>query len=208
MPRSLFIFSLIYGGMVTIAGVLGAKQVTLGPLAVEAGIFPFLLLVILSSTISELHGKGVADKLVRFGFIPLIMSIVLIQIVLVLPTDKGMYPPAIPAFPIVLGQGSRMMFAGLISYGISQTLNVLIFDKMKSTAGGMLWFRAGVASIASQVIDTLLFITISFYGERPIAELMAGQMMAKIALSIIIVPVLITLFVKLGRKLDVGDAII
>ncbi len=208
MPRSLFIFSLIYGGMVTIAGVLGAKQVTLGPLAVEAGIFPFLLLVILSSTISELHGKGVADKLVRFGFIPLIMSIVLIQIVLVLPTDKGMYPPAIPAFPIVLGQGSRMMFAGLISYGISQTLNVLIFDKMKSTAGGMLWFRAGVASIASQVIDTLLFITISFYGERPIAELMAGQMMAKIALSIIIVPVLITLFVKLGRKLDAGDAII
>ncbi len=208
MPRSLFIFSLIYGGMVTIAGVLGAKQVTLGALAVEAGIFPFLLLVILSSTISELHGKGVADKLVRFGFIPLIMSIVLIQIVLVLPTDKGMYPPAIPAFPIVLGQGSRMMFAGLISYGIPQTLNVLIFDKMKSTAGGMLWFRAGVASIASQVIDTLLFITISFYGERPIAELMAGQMMAKIALSIIIVPVLITLFVKLGRKLDAGDAII
>ena len=205
LPRSLFIFSLIYGGMVTIAGVLGAKQVALGPLAVEAGIFPFLLLVVLSSTVSELHGKPIADKLVRYGFIPLVMSIILIQIVLALPTDEGMYPPAVPAFPIVLGQGSRMMFAGLISYGISQTLNVLIFEKLKSTAGAMLWLRAGVASVASQVIDTLLFITISFYGERPIAELMVGQMTAKIVLSIVLVPVLITLLVRLGRKLDAGN---
>ncbi len=206
IPRSLFIFSLIYGGMVTLAGVLGAKQVALGPLAVEAGIFAFLLLVVISSTIAELHGKSVADQLVRFGFIPLIMSILLIQIVLVLPTDKGMYPPAVSAFPVILGQGARMMFAGLISYGISQTLNVMIFEKLRSAAGGMLWLRAGIASIASQVIDTLLFITISFYGERAIGELMIGQMTAKIVLSIILVPVLITVLVRLGKRLDREDA--
>ena len=46
ISRSLFAFSIFYGGMVTIAGVLGAKQVALGGgLAVEAGIFPFLVLV-------------------------------------------------------------------------------------------------------------------------------------------------------------------
>ena len=39
IPRSLFVFSILYGGMVCIAGVLGVKQVALGPLAVEAGIF-------------------------------------------------------------------------------------------------------------------------------------------------------------------------
>ncbi len=206
LKRSLFIFSLIYGGMVTIAGVLGAKQVALGPLAVEAGIFPFLLLVVISSAIAELHGKAAADQLVRFGFIPLIMSIILIQIVLALPTDKGMYPPAIDAFPIILGQGARMMFAGLISYGISQTLNVLIFDRLKAATGGLLWLRAGIAGIASQVIDTLLFITISFYGERAIGDLMVGQLTAKIVLSIVLVPVLITLLVRLGRSLDAGDA--
>ena len=41
---SLFAFGIFYGGMVCIAGVLGNKQVALGPLAVEAGIFAFLLL--------------------------------------------------------------------------------------------------------------------------------------------------------------------
>ena len=59
LSRSLFVYAIFYGGMVTIAGVLGAKQVALGwGLAVEAGIFPFLILVALSSTVAELHGKG------------------------------------------------------------------------------------------------------------------------------------------------------
>ena len=48
LTRSLFTLSIFYGGMVCIAGVLGNKQVALGPLAVEAGIFAFLLLVAVS----------------------------------------------------------------------------------------------------------------------------------------------------------------
>ena len=205
MSRSLFIFSIFYGGMVCIAGVLGAKQVALGPLAVEAGIFPFLLLVIMSSAVAELHGKDRAEQLVRFGFVPLIASILLIRVVLALPVDEGMYPPAIEAFPIILGQSGRMMFAGLISYGLSQMLNVYVFSRLARPEGGLLWLRAGVASVLSQVLDTVLFITISFYGEREIADLMLGQMTAKIVLSILLVPLLVTLLVKFGRNLDRAD---
>lgn len=205
MSRSLFIFSIFYGGMVCIAGVLGAKQVALGPLAVEAGIFPFLLLVIMSSAVAELHGKDRAEQLVRFGFVPLIASILLIRVVLALPVDEGMYPPAIEAFPIILGQSGRMMFAGLISYGLSQMLNVYVFSRLARPEGGLLWLRAGVASVLSQVLDTVLFITISFYGEREIADLMLGQMTAKIVLSILLVPLLVTLLVKFGQNLDRAD---
>ena len=39
-PLPLSLSAVFYGGMVTIAGVLGAKQVALGPLAVEAGFSP------------------------------------------------------------------------------------------------------------------------------------------------------------------------
>ncbi len=204
MPRSLFVFSLFYGGMVCISGVLGVKQVQLGPLAVEAGIFGFLLLVVMGSAVAELHGKKAADALVRWGFLPLIVSAALIQLVLALPTDPGMYQPAVEAFPIVVGQGARMMIAGLISYGSSQTLNVLIFSKLKGQegAGRLVWFRGMIASVVSQVIDTVLFISISFYGERPIRVLMEGQMLTKVVLSIVLVPLLITVFVAIGRKLD------
>jgi uncharacterized integral membrane protein (TIGR00697 family) len=202
VPKSLFAFALFYGGMVTTAGVLGVKQVALGPLAVEAGIFAFLLLVVMGSAVAELHGRKTADTMVRWGFVPLIVAALLIRLVLVLPTDPGMYPPAVAAFPIVVGQGARMMIAGLIAYGTSQTLNVLIFSKLASGTGKLVWLRGMIASAVSQVVDTLLFITISFYGERPILGLMAGQMLTKIVLSVILVPWLITLFVALGRKLD------
>jgi len=134
------------------------------------------------------------------------VSAALIQLVLALPHDSGMYPPAVDAFPVVVGQGARMMMAGLISYGISQTLNVLIFAKLAGQVGGgegkLVWLRGMIASIVSQVIDTVLFITISFLGARPIVELMAGQMLTKVVLSIVLVPFMITFFVKLGRWLD------
>ena len=202
-PRSLFLFSILYGGMVCIAGVLGAKQVAIGPLAVEAGIFAFILLIVLGSTVAELYGRETADRLVRIGFVPLIASMLLIQLVLALPTDPGMYEPAKAAFPIVVGQGARMMLAGLIAYGLSQTLNVLIFSRLAGSGEGrLLWLRAMIASVASQVLDTLLFISISFYGERPIMDLMIGQMIAKIVLSLVLVPLLIYALVAFGRRLD------
>ena len=207
IPRSLFACAILYGGMVCIAGVLGAKQVALGPLAVEAGIFAFLLLVVIGSAVAELHGRATADRLVRIGFVPLLVSMALIRLVLALPADPGMYPPLREAFPVVLGQGGRMMLAGLIAYGTSQTLNILIFARLPHGPGRLLWLRAMIASVASQIVDTLLFISISFGGEREIGTLMLGQMLAKVVLSIILVPWLVTALVRLGRRLDGVDSV-
>jgi uncharacterized PurR-regulated membrane protein YhhQ (DUF165 family) len=66
----------------------------------------------------------------------------------------------------------------------------------------LLWLRSGVASVLSQIVDTLIFITVAFYGVFPIAELLMGQMLAKVVLSLIFVPPLIYAFVAIGRKLD------
>ncbi|MCW3846352.1 queuosine precursor transporter [Sphingomonas sp. LB-2] len=215
ISRSLFIFSLFYGGMVCIAGVLGNKLVSLGPisaigpmiglapLAVEAGIFAFLLLVAISSAVAEVHGPATANRLVRWGFLPLLVSMALIELVLHLPAGGGMDPGRLDAFETILGQSFRMMLAGLISYGTSQTLNVTIFSALKGREGSkLLWLRAAIASVLSQVVDTVLFISISFYGVFPIGGLMVGQMATKIVLSIVLVPVLIYIFVGLARSLD------
>jgi len=208
IPRSMFVFSTLYGGLVVLAGVLGIKIASLGQwpvlgdLAVESGIFAFLLLVVLSSAVAELHGTKVANRLVRFGFIPLIVSMCLLTLVI------HVVPPAPfwddqDAYARLLGQGARMQFAGLVSYGVSQTLNVTVFARLSAgSEGRMLMLRAWVASLLSQVVDTLIFITISFAGVLPIWDIMGGQIIAKLVLSTIMVPPFIWLFVKLGRKLD------
>lgn len=202
ISRGLFVLAILYGGMTTLAGVLGSKQVALGPLAVEAGIFAFLMLVALSSAVAELYGRSTADRLVRFGFLPLIMAIALTYIVIQLPTDEGMYEPAKEAFPIILGQSWRLMAAGIVAYGVSMTLNVLIFARLSRKGGGLIGIRAAIASVISQIVDTLIFITVAFYGVRPIGDLILGQALAKVVLSIVLVPLLIMAFVAIGRRLD------
>jgi len=203
VPPSLFAFSIFYGVMVCIAGVLGNKQVALGPLAVEAGIFAFLLLVVTSSSVAELHGRRIAGKLVLFGFVPLLMSLVLSLIVLALPPSPDMDPARLSAFNTVMGGTPRIWIGGILAYGTSTFLNVTIFSRLKAREGaGLLWLRAGIASVLSQIVDTLIFITVAFYGVFPIGELLLGQMLAKVVLSAVLVPPLVTLFVALGRRLD------
>ena len=203
IPLSLFVFSIFYGGMVCIAGVLGNKQVALGPLAVEAGIFAFLTLVATSSATAELHGRATANRLVLFGFAPLLFSIVLTAFVLALPPSRDMPPDRLSAFGMMMGSTPRIWLGGICAYGISQFLNVTIFSKLKLREGrGLLWLRAGIASVLSQIVDTLIFITIAFYGEFPIQGLLIGQMIAKVTLSILLVPALTYGAVLLGRRLD------
>ena len=212
LTLGLFALAILYGGMTCIAGVLGSKQVALGtlpgigPLAVEAGIFPFLMLVSLSSAVAELYGRSTADRLVRFGFVPLITAIALTFIVIQLPTDPGMYEPAKEAFPIILGQSGRLMAAGIIAYGVSLSLNVFLFSKLSRGSHKLVAVRAAIASTLSQIIDTLIFITVAFYGVRPIADLILGQAIAKVILSIVLVPLLIMLLVGIGRRLDARQA--
>ena len=212
LPRSLFVFSIFYGGMVCIAGVLGNKQVSLGPLAVEAGIFAFLLLVVVSSAVAELWGRATANTLVRFGFVPLIVSLCLTLVVLLVPASPNMAPERLSAFELMMGgqpgrwleDGTpRIWVGGIIAYGISQTLNVSIFSWLKGREGAqLLWLRSAIAGMFSQAVDSLLFVTIAFYGVFPIGKLLAGQIIAKVVLSAVLVPPLIYLAVALGRRLD------
>ncbi len=205
LTRSLFFFSIFYGGMVCIAGVLGNKQVALGPLAVEAGIFAFLLLVAVSSAVAELHGRSVANRLVQIGFIPLIASLLLSLLVWSLPASKEMVeqrPADLLAIQGILFATWRIWIGGIFAYGVSQTLNVTIFSWLKRDEGKLLWLRAAVAGVLSQIVDTMIFIGIAFYGVFPIGELLMGQLIAKVVLSAILVPILIYGFVGLGRRLD------
>ena len=206
IQRSLFVFSVLYGGLACIAGVLGAKLVAMGPLAVEGGIFAFLLLVTLAGVTAELHGRETANRLVLYGVIPLIFSMALIRIVIALP-PADFWAEKQAAYAGLLGQSARMMLAGMIAYGVSQTLNVTIFTALKRGEGRLLWLRALVASVTSQLVDTLLFITIAFYGVEPVELILPGQALAKVILSAVMVPPLTYLFVMVGRRLDSRRAI-
>lgn len=213
MPTGLFAYLIIYGGMTVLAGVVAFKQVQLWPsnLAVEAGIFPFLMLVVISSTITQLYGKELAKKLVWWGFVPLALSAAIIYLVLSLPPSPEMTEfraEDLSAFERVLGQTPRILMAGPLAYITSLMLNIWIFSKLAGTASGEgastfgLMIRGAIASALSQAVDSVIFITAAFYGEFDITNLLIGQVLAKVTLSFVLVPFLITGGVALARWLD------
>ncbi|MFX6296458.1 queuosine precursor transporter, partial [Acinetobacter baumannii] len=80
------------------------------------------------------------------------------------PPAPDMAPARRDAFALMMGATPRIWLGGIISYGVSQTLNVTVFSWMKRDGGALLWLRAGVASVTSQIVDTLLFVSIAFLG--------------------------------------------
>lgn len=214
MPLGLFVFTLLYGGMTVLAGVLAYKQVQLWPsdLAVESGIFAFLLLVVISSTLAQLYGREMAQRIVWWGFLPLLIASVLMQLVLNLPASPEMVEGRaedLAAFEQVHSTVWRVWAAGPAAYIVSLLINIWIFDRLKGSGEATtlsLMVRGALASALSQALDSVIFITLAFYGLFPIMNLLIGQVVAKVVLSIVLVPFLITFGVKAARWLDARRA--
>jgi uncharacterized integral membrane protein (TIGR00697 family) len=198
--KSLQQFAILYGGLLVVAGVLGFKLIRLGSLAVPGGVFGFLLAIVVTNATAELHGRPVAQRMVLMGFVPLLFSVGLMQLVLALPPAAGWEGQAVAEQ--VMGSSMRLILAGIVAYGISQTLDVTIFTWMRGRPGGhMLWLRATVAAFVAQTVDTLIFVTIAFYGKFALLPVIGGQLAAKALVWGLAIP-LLYLAVAVGRRLD------
>jgi uncharacterized integral membrane protein (TIGR00697 family) len=122
------------------------------------------------------------------------------QLVLALPPAAGWEGQAVAEQ--VMGSSMRLILAGIVAYGISQTLVVTIFTWMRGRPGGhMLWLRATVAAFVAQTVDTLIFVTIAFYGKFALLPVIGGQLAAKALVWGLAIP-LLYLAVAVGRRLD------
>ncbi len=209
-PRSLQQFAVLYGGLLVVAGVLGFKLIQLGPLpgvgalAVPGGVFAFLLAIVVINATAELHGRAVAQRMVFMGFVPLVAAMALMQLVIALPPAAGWGGQAMAE--AVFGSSIRLFVAGMVAYGISQTLDVTIFTWMRGRPGGhMLWLRATVAALVAQTVDTLIFVTIGFLGIFPLTPVIGGQLVAKAIIWAAAVPLLYVVLAA-GRWLDASLA--
>lgn len=207
IPRSLFVYSLLYGGLVVLAGVLGTKISEIGPLHVESGIFAFLMLVVLSSAVAELHGKDAADRLVRYGFIPLILSMALIFIVIRIPPapfwtqQEQLQPSSAGRTPAACRADFLRHFADI------ERLCLYPAERRRQRARCMAARadrRAAFAGARYDIVHHHRFYGVVDPGTgqaMPIVDIMTGQIIAKLTLVVVFVPLLITACVKLGQRL-------
>ena len=178
----------IFVSSITIASVLANKIISVFGLFVPAGILAYSLTFVCTDVISEIWGKERANKTVLGGFIALIVVLILVQLGLIWP--KAPFWNNGAAFKSILGNTTRIIVASFIAYLISQFHDVWAFHFWKRMSNDRhLWLRNNLSTIASQFLDSFIFITIAFYGMIPIWPLIWGQWVIKIAIALFDTPV-------------------
>lgn len=183
-----------FTGSLVISQVLASKIVLLGGLVVPAGVLAYSITFVATDVISEIWGKDVAKRVVWGGFISVLISLLLIKGALLLPAAS--FWPHEQAFNTILSSTPRIILASFIAYLVSQAHDVWAFHFWKDRFQGRhLWLRNNLSTIVSQVIDTVLFIGIAFYGSMPILPIIAGQLIIKWGIALLDTP-LVYLLVK------------
>ncbi len=184
----IIIISIFIGGM-TISSVLASKIISLFGLLVPAGVLAYSVTFICTDVVSEIWGKESAKQMVIGGFITLIVVLILVRLALVWPKAPIWNGEA--GFQAVLGSTSRIIIASFIAYLVSQFHDVYVFHFLKRiTHGRHLWLRNNLSTAISQLIDSVLFITIAFYGTIPIWPLIIGQWVIKLAIAVLDTPLI------------------
>lgn len=145
------------------ANLLGSKITTLFGVAISVGIFAYPLTFLITDAIGEVYGKKKAKHVVWAALIAQILILGLTFISITLP-PAGRYPFN-EQYVTIFSGSLRMIIASLIAFIVAQSFDIWSFEWWrKKTKGKYLWLRNNASTVASQMIDTLLFMFIAFYG--------------------------------------------
>ena len=189
---------------IVIANILASKLITMFGLTVPAGVVVYSISFFLTDTLSEFFGRKAAMKAVFAGFLGSLLYLGAVSVALFWPHAFG--PDADQAFQATLALSARITVASLITYLISQFHDVWAYDFWgRRTKGKHLWIRNNASTLVSQTLDTLIFITIAFYGVFPILPLILGQLTIKLLIAVLDTPFLYALraFVFKGEEFEV-----
>jgi len=156
-----FLFALFIASMV-IVNVLGTKITTILGVRVSVGIFFMPLLFLITDIIGEVYGRKEATLFVNYGTIMLVFLFLMMNLCIAVTPNETWHLQ--PEYKAVFGSSLRMTLASLISFVISQHVDVFLFDFWKKvTRGKHLWIRNNASTITSQLFDTILFDFIAFW---------------------------------------------
>lgn len=185
---------------------LGTTLPLVGPaITVPAGVLAYAITFFATDCISELYGKRAARVVVNAGFGGILAMIGLIYLALAAPSARALGIPAgvdPAAFATVMGFTPGIVLGSVVAYLVSQNWDVLAFHAIRERTGpGRLWLRNVGSTASSQLIDTVIFISIAFWlaptllgaGDPSppavLVSLIAGQYLLKLVFALIDTPV-------------------
>jgi len=206
---ALFITALITA-QVTASKVLAFSLPLSLPLTGDALILPgaavaYALTFLATDCYTELYGRRRAQVVVNVGFVMNFVFLALAWLVIGLPIAPNS-PVAQTEFTSVLGASTGIVAGSLVAYLVSQNWDVLVFERLRSrTDGEALWLRNIGSTASSQLIDTVLFVTIAFVLFQGVPldvaiGLMVGQYVFKLGVALLDTPVVYAIVGAVRRR--------
>lgn len=170
---------------ILLISTFGAKLVSIFGFTTNTGNIFYAAVFFATQLLVEQHGKKEGYQSILVGVVAIIFFILMSQLIILtsgIPETQSVNK----AIETLFQAAPRIAFASLLAYLFSQTINIWIFDYLKSkTADKHVYLRVNLSNLAGQFVDSLIFFAVAFYGIVPLGVLIQ-TMTAGFLLKVII----------------------
>lgn len=174
------------------------KTVQLFGLTTTLGNILYASVFLATDLLGEFYGKKEARKGVLLGFVTLLMMVAYMQLALKFqPSAEDFAQPHLEA---LFGFLPRVAFASMAAYLVSQLHDVWAFHAIRERTGEKwLWLRNNASTMVSQLLDSVIFCTIAFWGVFSVNVFM--EILLSTYLIKVVVAALDTPFIYLAKHM-------
>lgn len=206
--NNLVLLSMVFGISLVIANVVTSKLINThiplfgGNIVLPGAAVCYAITYLCTDVIGEIWGAKEANMCVKFGFIGQILATTLIVFTQKLP---ALDPTMQSSYDMLLGQNWIFVVGSLVAYYLSQSWDVKVFHSIrqkylkKHNNTKHRWIWNNLSTLSSQIIDTVVFIGISFglgfgwFFDKnmwiPLTTMMVGQYLLKALLALLDTPI-------------------
>lgn len=147
-----------------LANIQVIKIVQLFGFTATLGNIAYASLFLATDILSENHSRKDANLAVLAGFLTMLLTILIMSLALAFTPDSNDF--AQDSLKTIFGFMPRVLAGSLCAYIISQFYDVASYHFLMKRKPGThwLWLRNNLSTMAAQLLDTLIFTTIAFYG--------------------------------------------
>jgi uncharacterized integral membrane protein (TIGR00697 family) len=216
--RWLNLLTAIFVTTLIVSNIIAVKLIGVGGLVVPSAVILFPLAYIFGDVLTEVYGFARARQVIWIGFLCNLLAVVAIWLAGLLPAasywNAGAYSTpaeAQQAYQAILGFTPRLLLASFLAYLVGEFLNSFVLARLKvRTQGRYLWLRTISSTIIGQGADSLIFISVAFWGILPPAALttaILSQWLVKVVFEVLATPLTYLLVNALKRSegVDVFD---
>ena len=150
-------------GLLLISNIVAVKLIAFGPFIVDGGVFLFPLVYIVGDVLAEVYGLKAARRAIFTAFALSLLTSLTIWVTQLSPAAAGWENQE--AFESVLGFVPRIVAASLGAFLAGQFINAWVLVKLRErTSGRFLRTRLIGSTMVGQLVDTIVFCTIAFWG--------------------------------------------